>query len=242
MAPLEENGALWALDLSTKEWSLLHPADDTKPFPPARSYHCIANDGHDEIFLHAGCPEKGRLSDFWCFQVEQRRWTQLTSAPDPPRGGASLAYSENRLYRMNGFDGKTEQGGSLDEYNMDCDTWTSHRFEPDGTSGPLARSVSVLVPLNVQGRASLVTLFGEHDPSALGHQGAGKMLGDVWLYDIQTGTWSEVNAGANGESKPYARGWFAADVLPESGAEAIVVHGGLGESNERLGDVWMLSF
>jgi hypothetical protein len=29
-----------------------------------------------------------------------------------------------------------------------------------------------------------VTIFGERNPSSLGHAGAGKMFGDVWAYDI----------------------------------------------------------
>jgi len=242
MAPIEEHGALWELDLSTKEWSLLHPADYTKPYPPARSYHCMANDGSDEIFLHAGCPEKGRLSDLWCFQVEQRRWTQLADAPGPARGGASLACSGCKLYRMNGFDGKTEQGGVIDVYDMECDSWISQKFEADGDAGPPARSVGVLLPLNIEGNQTLVTMFGERDPSVLGHQGAGKMLGDVWLYDIASGTWTAVDVGGDVEGRPCARGWFAADVLVGPEGDTIVLHGGLGESNERLGDVWMLSF
>ena len=141
---------------------------------------------------------------------------------------------------MNGFDGKTEQGGSLDVYDPTSNTWSSRHYLADGVSGPTPRSVSALLPLVVGGQPSLVTLFGERDPSSLGHQGAGKMLGDVWIYDIDSATWSEVaTTGADALNEPAPRGWFDADVVSQS---QILVLGGLGETNERLRDAWLLKF
>ena len=42
----------------------------------------------------------------------------------------------------------------------------------------------------VKGRVSLVTLFGELDPSVLGHEGAGKMLDYICKYNIEDKKWS----------------------------------------------------
>jgi N-acetylneuraminic acid mutarotase len=196
----------------------------------------MTSDGADTLYLHAGCPETGRLSDLWAFRLSTREWTRLASAPDPPRGGTSIAFADGALYRMNGFDGKSEQGGSVDVYSPETNTWWSYAFVADGVSGPEARSVSALLPVRIGCRVALVTLFGERDPSALGHQGAGKMLGDVWVFGVEERSWMRVDV--QGEA-PRARGWFAADVLGEN---AIVVQGGLDESNGRLGDVWILSF
>jgi hypothetical protein len=83
-------------------------------------------------------------------------------------------------------------------------------------------------------------MFGEHDPSSLGHQGAGKMLADVWLFDLKSQKWTEIQLDA--ENAPPARGWFDADVITNNLRPSIVVHGGLAESNERLGDIWRLEF
>lgn len=238
MAPIEEDGTIWEFDPAASNWSALSPVGSSSPplFPPARSYHCMANDGSDTIYLHAGCPEQGRLCDLWAFSLASKQWKQLAPAPDPPRGGSSIAFADGRLYRMNGFDGKTEQGGSVDIYSPETDSWTSHGFTADGKNGPEPRSVSALLPVRIQGRQSLVTLFGERDPSALGHQGAGKMLGDVWAFDLEDRTWTEVEI--SGDALPAPRGWFAADTY----GDQIVVQGGLDESNKRLGDLWMLSF
>merc|ERR1712098_1045255 len=108
---------------------------------------------------------------------------------------------------------------------------------PDGRSGPISRSVSCLLAAVLAGTPILITMFGESDPSNLGHQGAGKMLEDVWLYDIASNTWQLVSA-QDGTSPP-PRGWFAAETV---GGSDVLVQGGLSPSNERLDDLWLLSF
>lgn len=236
MAPIEENGALWVLDTSTKLWIQVQPADPARPFPAGRSYHAMTNDGRDTLFVHAGCPQEGRLRDLWAFNTVERTWRELPPAPAPERGGTSIVFAEGKLYRMNGFDGKTEQGGAVDVFNLEDNVWRTIQFDPDGSMGPAPRSVSCLLSAVVDGKPSLLTMFGERDPSSLGHQGAGKMLEDVWLFDVQSQKWKELKP--KGDS-PCPRGWFGADVV---GSAQVVIHGGLGESNSRLGDIWVLDF
>ncbi|KAG8156581.1 hypothetical protein KVR01_013532 [Diaporthe batatas] len=239
MAPVEENGAVWRYTPSQSAWKRLEPADPEKPFPAGRSYHAMASDGCDLLFVHAGCPEKGRMQDLWSFRLSSQTWRGLAAAPGPSRGGASLAYLGGKLYRMNGFDGTTEQGGSVDMYDLATDDWSSVAFRPDGKDGPGPRSVSALVAASVSGKHYLVTMFGECDPSSLGHGGAGKMRSDVWAFDVNEQYWLEVETTGDG---PAARGWFDADVFRGDEQDAIVVHGGLAEDNSRLGDIWRLDF
>lgn len=238
MAPVDEKGALWALNATTDAWTLIEPTSSA--FPAARSYHCMTSDGDKTIYVHAGCPEKGRLGDLWAFDLSSKKWQQRSSAPDPPRGGTSIAFADGKLYRMNGFDGIHEVGGAIDVYDAENDSWNSIKYAADGKNGPGARSVAALLPVKVGGSTSLVTLFGESDPSSLGHQGAGKMLSDIWAYSLKTGAWSQVLPDA--KDRPDARGWFDAAVLDVDGKERIAVAGGLGETNERLDDLWVLSF
>ena len=240
MAPVEEYGAVWMLDTSNMKWTILLPSDPSKPFPIARSYHCSTSDNNDKIFIHAGCPESGRLEDLWSFQPSSCTWTQLADAPGPPRGGTSIAFHEGLLYRMNGFDGKLEQGGSLDIFDPASNMWSTKQYVADGVSGPVPRIVATVLPVVANGKPLLVTLFGESDPSSLGHQGAGKMIGDAWAFDIASDTWSEIDTtGPSTSGRPAPRGWFDADVVEKS---AILVSGGLGEQNNRLNDAWMLEF
>ena len=232
MTPMDENGGVWQFDSAKRSWTLLMPKDTTLPIPQPRSYHCMTSDGDSSLFVHAGCPEKGRLADLWSFDVEKREWSELQAAPNPPRGGASIAFASSKLWRMNGFDGSTEQGGSIDVYDFDDNSWYTKNFESDGQQGPAARSVSTLIALRIRGEDVLVTLFGEHDPSALGHAGAGKMLDDVWMFNIGAGVWNRIGS----LQSPTARGWFDADVLDSS---QIVVSGGLDPTNKRLQDIWL---
>lgn len=238
MMPIEEKGALWRYTPSQSLWELIAPADASAPYPAGRSYHAMTSDGSENIYVHAGCPEKGRLSDLWSFNIETKTWTELPAAPLPARGGTSIAFSGGNLYRMNGFDGTSEQGGAIDVYDSGNRTWSTIAFQPDGHHGPESRSVSAVLAVKVKGKDFLVTLFGERDPSALGHAGAGKMLADVWLFALEPEEWKKIEPSGDA---PAPRGWFGADVMQdESNTDAIVVHGGLAEDNSRLGDVWKL--
>ncbi|KIW17901.1 hypothetical protein PV08_05096 [Exophiala spinifera] len=239
MAPIEEHGAFWSFDPATQSWSEITPQDRESPFPPGRSYHALANDGNDTIYLHSGCLAKDRLADLWAFDVSQRKWRQCAAAPDPPRGGASITFASGKLWRMNGFDGTKEQGGTLDIFSPGDNSWSTVRFAADGREGPSPRSVCCLLPLKIRGRETLLTMFGESDPSSLGHQGAGRMLGDVWVFDVDSGHWQEILP--QGGSKPLPRGWFAADVVADVVADStVLLQGGLSMSNERLDDAWLL--
>lgn len=244
MDPVDEAGKLWAFCPATSAWSVIEPAPAPSgagsPVPSARSYHAMTSDGASTLFLHAGCPAQGRLSDLWAFNTRTRAWTELAAAPSPPRGGTSIAYFDGKIYRMGGFDGKSEQGGSVDVFDTKGNAWESIAFSA-GQDGPEARSVGALAVVSIDGRDLMVTLFGERNPSSLGHEGAGKMLRDVWAFDLETKVWERVEPEA-GTEIPAPRGWFDADAVSSTSVPgAIIVHGGLAEDNSRLGDVWKLT-
>lgn len=85
MAPIEEAGAFWVLDPTSGVWIQVKPADSQAPYLAGCSYHALTRDGKDTIFLHAGCPARGRLNDLWTFplpepaEVERRLHTQRGS-------------------------------------------------------------------------------------------------------------------------------------------------------------------
>lgn len=239
MKPIDEQGALWRYDTGNQEWTLVKPTDPKAPYPAGRSYHCITSNGNDKIYVHSGCPEAGRLADLWVFDIPTKAWSELPPAPPPARGGASIAYLGNKIYRMNGFDGKVEQGGALDVFDVATGSWSTISHSSDGIAGPTARSVATLLPVVTQGKEYLVTMFGERDPSSLGHAGAGKMLSDAWAFDVLQTQWNQLSI--TGES-PEPRGWFDADVMKDDGeGDVVIVHGGLSEQNQRLGDIWKLT-
>ncbi|KAI6781572.1 Kelch repeat protein [Emericellopsis cladophorae] len=240
MHPVEEDGALWEYGTTENTWQLIKPTDSQAPFPVGRSYHAITSDGNRTIYVHAGCPETGRLSDMWAFDVQEKSWRELASAPEPTRGGTSIAHVGGKIYRVGGFDGKTEQGGALDILDVGQNKWAAINYTADNAQGPEPRSVAALLAVESK---YLISLFGERNPSSLGHAGAGKMLGDVWAWDIEGATWQKIEPSIAGEAAPAPRGWFDADISQNDGeAPTLIVHGGLSEDNERLGDVWMLKF
>jgi N-acetylneuraminic acid mutarotase len=246
MTALDEEGAFWTLTPSSKEaqWTFLSPRE-TSHHPEPRSYHSTTTDVSSQIYIHAGCAASGRLRDFWSFDINTKTWKQLPDAPGPARGGTSLCFALGKVWRFGGFDGEKEIGGVLDWYDVGKGEWgESVRFEADGVKGPGARSVAGLVPVVVghrEGKLYLVAVFGEADPSSLGHEGAGKMLGDVWAFDVEGQKWMKVDdsTAAGNDGKPAPRGWFGAAAV---GMGQLAVVGGLGEDNERLGDAWVLEF
>jgi hypothetical protein len=182
------------------------------------------------FFVHGGCSNAGgRLNDLWRFDLANRSWLKLANAPGPGRGGPALCYHEGKLYRFGGFDGKREIGGSVDVYDLEKDEWAVD----DSEIVPPPRSVCALVPVKAQGKGwMLVTVGGEGRPSGKGHEAAGKFWDDVWAYDVVNGGWEK--AAVDGEDLG-SRGWFAA--APRAGGEeGFVIHGGIGEDNERIGD------
>ena len=222
MQPLEEHGRVWVFDIKLSSWTFLDPLKGSR-YPAARSYHASAatpnpkksyrdhtetppgsldSDAYGTIFIHGGCPASGRVADVWAFDVLARMWSPYPDAPGPGRGGPSLTFAQDRLYRFGGFDGKTEIGG-LDYLDISIST-----FNDKGGSGELAvipstgkwetvicpaeaetpgdRSVAGLQPITTgQGRNYLLLFLGEGNPSTLGHEGAGKFYDDVWSYQLR---------------------------------------------------------
>lgn len=228
MKALEEGGRVWVFHTRQSQWESLDAKPNT-PFPPARSYHASASSEHPlpkshesvlhpmvadnitgkpeplgqhgTLFVHAGCGSPGnRLSDSWAFDIATRTWSRLPDAPVPARGGASLIFAQQTLYRFGGFDGTNELGGQLDYLDMttsssdstDCvtlsaasDTWQSFLI-PNGESGPGPRSVAGFHRVTTgQGRSYLLLCMGERSPSTSGHEAAGRFWGDVWSFQLK---------------------------------------------------------
>ena len=222
MKPLEENGRIWEFDTKIYKWSYIDPVEGS-PYPEARSYHASTADEcplpskqhssvnlngspglarHGTIFIHGGCPAKGRLGDVWAFDVASKSWSRLPDAPGAPRGGASLTFAQNRLFRFGGFDGESELGGQIDYLDIglaDFDEqngkgqifgfsgqWEAVMFGKD-IATPGNRSVAGMHAITTgAGRNFLLLFFGERDPSLNGHEEAGKFYEDVWSYQLQS--------------------------------------------------------
>ncbi|RYP35055.1 hypothetical protein DL767_003960 [Monosporascus sp. MG133] len=133
---------------------------------------------------------------------------------------------------------------------------------------PGSRSVAGMeLVFGGQGREYLVLMLGERDPSGSGHEAAGKFWDDVWVFQVPPvsktaasftdavwraagrktgeGEWTPVQTGPYDDEEeldargPGPRGWFASAPLGDLEEGGVVLFGGLGEDNRRLGDAWI---
>lgn len=240
MECLPEKGDVWRF--KSGEWTRIEC--DGEP-PQDRSYHVMVTYNED-LFVHAGCPAAGRLSDLYRLSLASPKpvWTKLADAPGPGRGGTVLGVIPglSSFVRWGGFAGY-ELGGPLDIYHVPTNTWYS--VDVAGEQ-PAKRSVHALVGLRGAPRSDGIValmLFGEGEASDLGHAGAGKFHDDAWALvkapstELTEGwSWEKLTI-PEGTSKPQARGWFAADAWADG---KVVFQGGLNTDNERLSDAWIL--
>ena len=212
MAPLEENGRVWVFDVMTKQWTFLDPPKGS-PFPASRSYHaCTAtghplptppsntevplgpteDDAHGTILIHGGFTKNGPTADVWAFDVASATWSPFPDAPGSARGGPSFCFTQNRLYRYGGFDGRIELGGKVDYLDTIISTHDDHSGKgevallartnvwetvniPEDDNAPGSRSVAGLKPITTgQGRNYLILFLGEKKPSSDSYRGAGE--------------------------------------------------------------------
>ncbi|KAK4056665.1 hypothetical protein OIO90_002217 [Microbotryomycetes sp. JL221] len=232
--------------------------------PEPRSFHVMttSSDGNT-LFVHAGCPAKGRLSTLHSLSLATLEWSERQSAPEPGRGGTNLTWlpNSNLLARFGGFAGRELDG--FDLYDTELDEWRSietRSLLPD-SSMPGKRSVTCLVPVdgnlrvnqddNDNKRIVAVMAHGERDPAPaeLGHDGSGFFHQDVWAlvaendndsrYTLKSQwSWLKLEPTQDSEKdQPEARGWFASSFYKDN---KILMHGGLNANNERLDDAWIL--
>jgi len=227
-AEKEDMGDLWQFNSTLSEWTLVWDPSAQKEgeeAPSRRSYHAMATNG-TSLFIFGGCFGKNRLEDAWEYQIATGKWTKLAAGGPGVRGGSSLVYSNNKLYVLFGFNGTelrdvwvldlqhTEQGWSL------LDTSAGDSLGP--------RSVSAVGSI---GSNDIIVFGGECEPSAQGHEGAGRYLQDTAILNLETLKWTKV--ASDSSSVPSGRGWGASCSM---GNGSFVVHGGFGGA-ERLGDL-----
>ncbi|KAI0261634.1 hypothetical protein BC834DRAFT_895194, partial [Gloeopeniophorella convolvens] len=254
MAPLSASQAgLWRCSLGAESipsaWQRVVAANE-EDAPQPRSYHALARYGNT-IYVHAGCPAQGRTAELHAFDLTTKRWAALAPAPDPPRGGTSLAAVHLNgtpvLLRYAGFAGN--QLAALDVYDIRSDVWRAVTPAPDAQHGaPGARSVHGFVRFVSARypRALALAYYGERDASALGHAGAGDFWSDVWMLEAGAGpgepelAWRRVALPPEGGAAPAPRGWFPSGFWETGEQTKVVLFGGLLASNERSDELWLL--
>lgn len=224
------------------------PAVNESEAPDPRSYHAMVSHA-SKLYVHAGCPESGRLGDLYSFDVSTGKWATLAPAPGAGRGGTAIAVTKlgnsDVIVRFAGFAGyQLGSDNVLDVYNIAANTWSSTVPEADPSHGrPGPRSVHGLVGFQSAKfpNARAVLYHGESEASDLGHAGAGSFWSDVWFLEEKTGAetlhWKCIPVEGAG---PAGRGWFPSAAWTDEGETRVILQGGLLSSNERSDELWSL--
>ncbi|TFK50737.1 hypothetical protein OE88DRAFT_1746957 [Heliocybe sulcata] len=243
-----------AAKLASVRWEKVTATNDGDA-PESRSYHAsVAHNIGGKLYIHAGCPEKGRLSTLYSLDVGTLTWKSLSPGPEPGRGGTALAVASLKEYgdvllRFGGFAGyELPKDHSLDVYSISGNSWHTVVPIPDPQYGhPGPRSVHGFTSFHSKSPplidAVAVLYHGEGEASNLGHAGAGNFYNDVWLlFDSPGGlAWKKASNGESREAVPEGRGWFPpVSWVKENGETTVVLFGGLLTSNERSDELWAL--
>ncbi|KAH9913315.1 uncharacterized protein BXZ73DRAFT_92969 [Epithele typhae] len=234
--------------------------------PAPRSFHTAVVHGHI-MYIHAGCPESGRLNTLHAFDLDTSTWEALASAPEPraaaPRLKHPVSCVEHKLtFPFPGFCGQELPSamGELDVYVISEDKWLTVQPVADAVHGsPGARSVHGFAPFRspaptpALAHGLAVLYHGEGAPSAEGHAGAGHFWDDAWVlskgddgsddWDLRAGwAWHRLHTTGDEEhalDPPAGRGWFpGASWCDPAGHTQAVLFGGLLGTNERTGELW----
>ncbi|KAA0060815.1 hypothetical protein IC582_025844 [Cucumis melo] len=226
----KELNELYSFDTSINKWTLLSGGESG---PPHRSYHSTTADDHN-VYIFGGCGNSGRLNDLWAYDTVDGKWIEYPAAGEElkGRGGPGLAVAQDKIWVVYGFAGM--EMDDVHYFDPDQNKWA--QVETRGQR-PTARSVFCTCAIG-----KYVYIYGgEVDPSDVGHLGAGKFAGEVYVLDTEVLEWSRVDDGLGVEDHPGPRGWCAFSVGRKGGELGLLVYGGNSPSNDRLGDIYFFA-
>ncbi|KAF4334767.1 nitrile-specifier 5 [Fusarium beomiforme] len=237
----ERTNDIWAFNVHDRTWTELPAAPG-----PARGGSAI-------------CVSKTRLFRFGGFDGHNELGGQL-----------DFIHLEVETFDDKGTKGEVAvraRGGWQTIFESDPNTDSTEIHAEPAQTWPEPRSVASLEAITSgAGYEYLVLTMGERNPSSQGHEGAGKFLNDVWAFQVPPlgmtaasvtaamwqamgrktgeGKWTKLDLEPydddNSDEMPVARGWLASAPMGELEESGILIWGGLGEDNARLGDGWIL--
>ncbi|CCT68410.1 uncharacterized protein FFB20_15060 [Fusarium fujikuroi] len=241
LASGERTNDIWAFNVHDRTWTELPAAPG-----PARGGSAI-------------CVSKTRLFRFGGFDGQSELGGQL-----------DFLHLEVETFDDRGTKGEVAvraRGGWQTILESDPNTESTEIHAEPAQIWPEPRSVASLEAITSgAGYEYLVLTMGERDASSDGHEGAGKFLNDVWAFQVPPlgmtaasvtaamwqavgrktgeGKWTKLDLEPydddNSDEMPVARGWLASAPMGELEESGILIWGGLGEDNQRLGDGWIL--
>jgi hypothetical protein len=221
----------WSYSASANLWSNLQPANA----PPYRAFSSAAYDSQsDRLVVYGGFADMDRLvivNETWSYDFKSNAWTNLTVAYSPPPAYAHTMVYDSESDRIIMFGGFSMERGFLNgtwSYDLDSNTWTNRTplLSPPARNG----ASTVYDPISDR-----VLIFGGY---AVNEYFEPVTYDDMWEYDYDANSWSEINQLARPPARLLAH--MAIDPLTRT----IVLYGGGsydGFGNPVcLGDTWVV--
>jgi hypothetical protein len=204
-------------------WTLLEPGGEP---PAARRDHSLAADRTGErVYLFGGRAGTQALDDLWVYDVPGNRWTLVEPGGNRPaaRFGHNAIYDlQQQLVVIFGGQAGADFFNDVWAYDPVDNVWALlSPGDEDGT--PLPRYGAAAAPRGDGG-----AFFISHGFTSEGR------FDDTWLYDLQSGRWTEVSPTDGARPLPRCLMKMAAD--PER--ERLLMFGGQSNTAAYLGDLW----
>lgn len=211
------DGNIWGM-LNPEPWSKKNPAT----VPPGRRNHAMSWDSGRNRAIVFGGSSALSFDDTWEYDPGSDQWTNMNPASAPSaRDYPAMVYDKNNNVHIL-FGGK--DGAGVDDetwvYNYNTNTWT--QMFP--ASSPPARSQHMMV---FDERWGVVVLFG-------GVDGASTALGDTWVYEYSTNTWTQMTPAGSPPNR------FLHGMSYDSKNYVTILYGGYGTG--FLGDTWAYDY
>ncbi|HUU61491.1 MAG TPA: kelch repeat-containing protein, partial [Acidimicrobiia bacterium] len=180
----------WVFDLATRSWSEATPAVS----PPGRIFPGLVYDtGSDRVVLFGGHEQLGGtvLGDTWAYDTDTGTWEEMTPAVSPPGRSGFVMWYDPAADLSFVFGGGADWsswpplpwmalgGEELWGYDLEADTWTLYRIDPN----PGYRLSSGVVFDPVRGEAILIG--GDAFDADRRFTG---WAADLWVYRHDDGT------------------------------------------------------
>jgi hypothetical protein len=163
---------VWALDLSTLQWSQIDAAAGPTP---RTNLAAVLDAARDRLVIIDGrVGINTPITDVWQLALATNTWTQLSSAP-PARLDLAAATDGEHAWVFGGVGDPLQSLDDLWEMDLSTDVWTQ---SPDQGIRPAARGSSALAVSN-----GGVFLTGGHDFAVI--------HADTWRYDLASQAWQQ---------------------------------------------------
>jgi Galactose oxidase, central domain len=207
----------------TAGWTRLEPEGD---LPAGRRDHSLVADlAQDRVYLFGGRAGTEALAELWVYDLTSNLWEEINSDGDAPaaRFGHNAVFDETQQLMVI-FGGQAGPTFFSDVWVYDpvSNVWAQiNPGDGDGTPRPRYGAAA-------SARAGGSGLYVSH-----GFTNDGR-YDDTWLFNVQTGRWSDVSP-ATGD-RPEQRCLVRMATDPDR--ERLLLFGGQSNNSPYLGDLW----